>query len=107
MQGIHFAALGVELGEGRPVRLVVDPRSMDAGLFFWEDYGQRRLAGPVRFPLRRERDGPGPPTPGPGAAPDGASAPEPTRWAPAIMKMKSRPTTTRTGSMNWRFNASI
>ena len=31
--------------------LVVDPRTMDAGLFHWADHGARRLGGPFRFRL--------------------------------------------------------
>jgi proteasome lid subunit RPN8/RPN11 len=33
--------------------LVVDPRNMEAGLFYWSSYEERILAGPVRFALRR------------------------------------------------------
>ena len=33
--------------------LVVDPRSMEAGLFYWSSYQERILAGPICFALRR------------------------------------------------------
>ena len=31
--------------------LVIDPRVMEAGLFYWLDYDARVLAGPLRFPV--------------------------------------------------------
>jgi len=31
--------------------LVVDPKSMEAGLYYWRDYRDRTLAGPLRFLL--------------------------------------------------------
>ena len=31
--------------------LVVDPRTMDAGLFYWRNLQERTLAGPIRFSL--------------------------------------------------------
>jgi proteasome lid subunit RPN8/RPN11 len=86
-QGIFFSNLDLDahtvFTSPHQFALVVDPRTMDAGLFFWEDYGQRRLAGPVRFSLRRERDWTDyTRAQGPGAAPDAAPAPEPPPQRP-------------------------
>jgi len=36
--------------------LVVDPGSMDAGLFYWSDYDRRAQAGPNRFSLKEEME---------------------------------------------------
>jgi len=35
--------------------LVIDPRSMEAGLFYWRDHMCRIVAGPIRFPLLGSR----------------------------------------------------
>jgi proteasome lid subunit RPN8/RPN11 len=34
--------------------LVVDPRRMEAGLFYWEDYDKRYLSEPIVFSLKRQ-----------------------------------------------------
>lgn len=35
--------------------LVIDPQKMEAGFFYWSDYFNQKLSGPVRFELKRER----------------------------------------------------
>jgi proteasome lid subunit RPN8/RPN11 len=87
-QGIFFSNLDLDahtvFTSPHQFALVIDPRTMDAGLFYWDDYGQRRLAGPVRFSLRRERDWTdySRAQPAPGTAEATESAPKPPERGP-------------------------
>lgn len=60
-QGIFFSGRDLDahtvFTQPHQFALVVDPRRMEAGLFYWDDYAERQLSGPVRFMLRRQRDG--------------------------------------------------
>jgi len=57
MQGIFFSTQDHRahdiFAEAYHFALVIDPRSMEAGLFYWSSYGKRTLAGPILFALRR------------------------------------------------------
>lgn len=55
-QGIFFSAYDRDAHSvfrlEHQAALVVDPRNMQAGLFYWADHAQRRLQGPLLFSLR-------------------------------------------------------
>jgi hypothetical protein len=55
-QGIFFSGLDKDahtiFRQPYQFALVIDPRSMDAGLFYWQDAERHRLGGPVLFSLR-------------------------------------------------------
>jgi|GEM_PF-2309730 len=55
-QGIFFSTQDCDFHtsfrESHQFALVVDPRSMEAGLFYWENHEQRSLLGPLCFTLR-------------------------------------------------------
>ena len=62
-QGIFFSAFDHDFHTvfSKPfqVALVVDPRNMEAGLFYWDNYARRSLLGPTTFFLTQTRE-PGP-----------------------------------------------
>jgi proteasome lid subunit RPN8/RPN11 len=55
LQGIFFSGNDQDahqlFGEPYEFALVIDPRSMEAGLFYWASYSDRHIAGPICFPL--------------------------------------------------------
>jgi proteasome lid subunit RPN8/RPN11 len=57
LQGIFFSLQDRRAHEifPRPYQcaLVVDPRTMEAGLFYWSSYEERVVGGPICFALRR------------------------------------------------------
>lgn len=57
VQGIFFSTQDQNahaiFAEAYQFALVVDPRRMEAGLFYWSSYRDRGLAGPIQFPLVR------------------------------------------------------
>jgi len=57
VQGMFFSAQDQRaheiFKEPHQFALVVDPRSMEAGLFYWSSYEEKILAGPLSFGVRR------------------------------------------------------
>jgi proteasome lid subunit RPN8/RPN11 len=55
VQGIFFSPQDREVHSifKKPFELaiVVDPKTMEAGLYYWRNYREKSLAGPLRFPL--------------------------------------------------------
>ncbi|MFP5265377.1 MAG: hypothetical protein ACLGJB_26115 [Blastocatellia bacterium] len=64
-QGIFFSPYDIDahtiFRQPFQFAFVVDPRTMEAGLFYWGDYGKRSLAGPIKFSLKCEREDVAPP----------------------------------------------
>jgi proteasome lid subunit RPN8/RPN11 len=60
VQGIFFSAQDQSshgiFTEAYQFALVLDPRQMEAGLFYWNSYRDQVVAGPIRFPLARRRE---------------------------------------------------
>lgn len=54
-QGVFFSNLDVDahtvFRQPHQFALVIDPRQMEAGVFYWKDYASLLLAGPLRFML--------------------------------------------------------
>jgi proteasome lid subunit RPN8/RPN11 len=54
-QGVFFSNMDVDahtvFRQPHQFALVIDPRQMEAGLFYWKDYASLLLAGPLRFML--------------------------------------------------------
>jgi proteasome lid subunit RPN8/RPN11 len=80
-QKVFFSGMDVDthtvFRQPHQFALVIDPRKMEAGLFYWKDYERLRLAGPLRFMLEARGEA----TPGRAGIPGTSTGEQPRRAA--------------------------